>query len=162
MVHQHYHYFKNIPLKLIRDEVEMDVVVGDKEDKATVDCHSAVRAIGARNNFANKVLAMPIQNSFSEETVVEKYIDKCQTDADPAVIKIDNTKWAYTSLDGEVLDDGENKLDTLPDGEGVKTSKYTDSDIFSRVSALEKQLEAKYKELETKLDTLTKDSTTSK
>ena len=142
MVHNHYHYHKGMPMKLIRDKIKSDIYVGDRGAGKELDCHSAVRAVGARNNFADKVLAMPIENSTNSETVVEKFNGNICTP-----LTINNGDWVEPNED-----------DILPNGEGIRTAYYTDSVIFKRVEQLEKDLEKKYKELQDKLDSLTKDS----
>jgi|TARA_R110000787_G_scaffold336_8_gene1281 hypothetical protein len=73
-VHPHHHWFKNIPLKLIRDNTELEITVGDRVETSTpVDPHSVVRSVGARNNFAIKNLPMPVKNSKTNNTVIEKF-----------------------------------------------------------------------------------------
>lgn len=138
IVHPHHHYFKNLPLKLIRDNVDVQVTVGDKQATKTLDPNSVVRAIGARNNFALPVVPKPVQNSTTNNTVHEKFGGSLC-----APLVIDNGNWEES-----------NRNDTLPKGEGVRTSNYPDEDLFERVKELEKKLEAKYKELEEKLNAL--------
>lgn len=77
MVHPHHHWFKNIPLKLIRDNTEMEITVGDKTNTKVIDPNSAVRAAGARNNFALKSIPMPVINSKTNNTVIEKF-EECE------------------------------------------------------------------------------------
>lgn len=72
-VHPHYHYFKNVPLNLIRDEVEMDVTVGGANERKKVDPNSAVRAVGARNNFAGGNTSLPVTNSENNNSSIEKF-----------------------------------------------------------------------------------------
>lgn len=72
-VHPHYHWFKNMPMKLIRDNTEIEQTVGENTNSKVVDPHSAVRAVGSRNNFALKNLAMPVKNSNTNNTVIEKF-----------------------------------------------------------------------------------------
>ncbi len=139
LIHPHHHYFKNIPLKLIRDNTEVEVTVGNKLAAKTLDPNSVVRAIGARNNFAMPVIPKPVHNSTTNNTVHEKFGGSLC-----APLVIDNGNWEES-----------NRNDTLPKGEGVRTSNYPDSDLFERVKELEKKLEEKYKELQDKLDALT-------
>jgi hypothetical protein len=72
-VHPHHHWFKNMPMKLIRDDTDMEVTVGELTETKTLDPHSVVRAVGARNNFAVKSLPMPVHNSKTNNTVIEKF-----------------------------------------------------------------------------------------
>ena len=138
MVHDHFHYYKNIPMKLIRDNIDSIITVGDKIDSASLDPHSAVRAIGARNNFANRVLAMPVVNSKTNNTVLEKFNGSA---CDP--LEITNTNWVE-----------DNKNETLPELEGLRSSKYTEDVLNQKISDLNAKWEARYKELQDKLDKL--------
>lgn len=72
-VHPHYHYFKNIPLNLIRDEIEMDVTVGNASNRQTVDPNSAVRAVGARNNFNERNEPLMVSHSENNNSSIEKF-----------------------------------------------------------------------------------------
>ena len=142
LVHPHHHYFKNIPLKLIRDNIESEITVGDKTEIKTLDPHSVVRAIGARNNFADTVNAKPVKHSITNNTVHEKFGgSSCET------LVINNSNWKEA-----------NQNESYPDGEGVRTSKYPDSTLFDKVKELEKKLEEKYKELQEKIDNLSKNN----
>jgi hypothetical protein len=71
-VHPHYHWFKNIPLNLVRDESTLEIGVGSATGKSKVDPNSAVRAIGAKNNFAAKNTPMSTKNSKTTNTSIEK------------------------------------------------------------------------------------------
>jgi hypothetical protein len=138
MVHDHFHYFKNLPLKLIRDNIETGVTVGNKNDSQTLEPHSVVRAIGARNNFATKVLAKPVLHSETQETVVEKFTgNKCEP------LSIDNGNWEEA-----------NANDTLPSGEGVRTSNYTDEILAAKDTLLKSQLETTYTQLQSQIDNI--------
>lgn len=139
-VHPHFHYYKTLPMKLIRDNIEVEITVGGKTDTKTVDPHGAVRVVGARNNFSKPVLAKPVKNSISRTTVLEKFTGSV---CDPLVIE--NGNWEES-----------NEADTLPEGEGVRTSNYTDEKIFERVKELEEKLTERYKELQKKIDELEK------
>lgn len=72
-VHPHYHYFKNIPLNLIRDDVDLNVTIGNANQTKKADPNSIVRAIGARNNFANKNMAHAVSNSENNNSTIEKF-----------------------------------------------------------------------------------------
>lgn len=71
-VHPHYHWFKNMPLNLIRDDTNLNISVGSTNSQGKVDNNSAVRAIGARNNFAEKNLASQTSNSKTTNSTIEK------------------------------------------------------------------------------------------
>lgn len=138
MCHPHYHNFKNIPLKLFRDNVDTIVTVGAKTDSASLDPHSAVRAVGARNNFANRVLALPVKNSTTENTVLEKFNGSVCSP-----LEISNGNWIEP-----------NENETIPSGEGVRSSNYTEDILNSKIDELNSKWEARYKELQDKLDQL--------
>ncbi len=138
MVHPHRHFYKSLPLKLVRDNIETEVTVGDMTETKTINPNAVVRAMGALNNKTVPILPKPVQNSKTEHTVLNKFGG---SSCEKLVI---GESW------GEP-----NEADTLPTGEGVRTSKYTDADIFARVKELESKLESKYKELEEKLAKLT-------
>jgi hypothetical protein len=69
-------------------------------------------------------------NSKSNYTVVDKFGGSCET------LSINKADWEESSQE-----------DSLPSGEGVRTSKYTDQTIQNKVKAIEAELEAKYAEL---------------
>lgn len=71
-VHPHYHWFKNMPLNLIRDEESLDVAVAGATGKTKADPNSVVRSIGARNNFAVKNTPMMTNNSKTTNSTIEK------------------------------------------------------------------------------------------
>jgi hypothetical protein len=135
LVHPHYHTFKSLPMKLMEGENELSIRVGDRFDDPVLNPHDAVRAVGARNNFANVVLAQPVKDSTTPTTVIEKFGGKC----DPLVI--DNGSW------GE-----QNRNDDKPIGEGVGTSNYTPEDMMQRIQSLEKQLEQMYVDVKRQLE----------
>lgn len=142
LVHPHHHYFKNLPLKLIRDNIEVNMTVGDKTETKILDPHSVVRSIGSRNNFADTVNAKPVVNSTTNNTVHEKFGGSaCKP------LEISNGNWEEP-----------NQNETFPPGEGVRTSSYPDSVIFEKVKELEKSLEEKYKELQKIIDQLSKNN----
>ena len=138
MVHDHMHYFKNLPLKLFKDPIDATVTVGGKTETKSLEPHSAVRAVGARNNFATRALAKPISPSVTQETVVEKFKGNvCEP------LEISDCNW-----------EEENKNETIPNTEGVRSAKYTDEDIKNMMQELEQKFEEKYKELQDKLNAL--------
>lgn len=108
----------------------------------TLSPHDAVRAIGARNNFANVVLAKPVQDSTTPTTVIEKFGGKCGI---PLVI--DNCSW------GEP-----NRNDDLPSGEGVGTSNYTPEAIVEKNKEIESKSEQMYKAVQIQLATQSKEN----
>jgi hypothetical protein len=137
-VDPHFHYFKNVPLKLFQNDSEADVTAGSVGGNGSTSSHDAVRAVGARNNWTKPVLPNPVINSKTENTVINKLGgDSC------APLTINKSDWNEPAQN-----------DSLPDGEGVRTSKYTDQDIKQRVIQLEKDLEAKYLELKKALSEL--------
>lgn len=138
IVHNHYHMYKSLPMKLIRDNIEVNQTVGGINQVATLDPNSAVRAVGSRNNFAVPIIAKPVQNSKTNNTVLEKFGGSI---CSPLVIN-----------EGEWEDS--NQLDTFPDGDGVRTSRYTDKIISDKITALENLLEQKYLDLLNKIDSL--------
>ena len=73
LVHPHYHRFKNIPLKLFRDEITLERTYGSVTETKDIKPHDAIRAVGSRNNSINPILAKPVQNSKSNNTVLEKF-----------------------------------------------------------------------------------------
>jgi len=139
LVHPHYHTFKSLPMKLMEggeELIKFEVTVGNNDKlKDQLMPHDAVRAVGARNNFANIVLAQPVKDSTTPTTVVEKFGGKCDA------LVIDNTSW------GE-----KNRNDDKPKGEGVATSNYTPEDMMQRIQMLEKQLEQMYIEVKKQLE----------
>jgi hypothetical protein len=139
VVDKHYHYFKNMPMKLFEQNSQVEANAGAQSAKGSANPHDAVRAVGARNNWSSPVLAQPVKNSTTENTVVEKFGGNgCST------LSINQTDWGQTS----------SKNDSLPSGEGVRTQKYTDEYIQQRVKVLEAELEAKYAELKAELNKL--------
>ena len=135
LVHPHYHTFKSLPMKLMEGENELSIRVGNRFDDPVLNPHDAVRAVGARNNFANVVLAQPVKDSTTPTTVIEKFGGKC----DPLVI--DNGSWGES-----------NRNDDKPIGEGVGTSNYTPEDMMQRIQSLEKQLEQMYVDVKRQLE----------
>jgi len=143
VVDKHYHYFKNLPLKLFEKNSRVEATVGSEFNAGDANPHDAVRAVGARNNWPSPVLSQPVKNSKTQYTVTEKFGGN---DCEPLVIN--KTDWDQT-----VSQD-----DSLPIGEGVRTQKYTDVYIKEEVKRLEAELEAKYNELKTALNDLSKNS----
>lgn len=141
VVDKHYHYFKNLPLKLFEQNSDVQASIGSQSGSGSANPHNAVRAVGARNNWPSPVLAQPVKNSTTGNTVVEKFGGNgCDT------LSIDKTDWDETS----------SQDDSLPSGEGVRTKKYTDEYIQQQVKRLEAELEAKYTELKAALKQLSK------
>ena len=140
MVHDHFHYYKNLPMKLIRDNIDVEVTVGAKTELKNLDPHSVVRAIGARNNFATRVLAKPVKNSTTQETVVEKFTGNI---CEPLVI--DNGDWEESNVN-----------ETLPNVEGVRSAKYTDEDLKTVIDSLNAKFEERYAELQEQINNISK------
>ena len=135
MCHNHMHSFANIPLKLIRDNVNTQVGIGAANNSQSLDPHSAVRAIGARNNFANRTLAMPVMNSTTSETVVEKFTgNKCEP------LEISNGDWREPNED-----------ETLPSGKGLRTKENELDALILKAKSWNEKLEAQYTLLQEKL-----------
>lgn len=130
-VDPHIHYFKNIPLKLFQNDSSVSVQAGAVGGGGIASSHDAVRVAGARNNWTKPVLAHPVVNSKTEQTVINKFGgDACQT------LSVNKTDWGEPAVS-----------DSLPIGEGVRTSNYSDEDVRKRVKELERDLESKYLEL---------------
>jgi hypothetical protein len=126
-------------MKLFEQNSQVEANAGVQSAKGNANPHDAVRAVGARNNWSSPVLAQPVKNSTTGNTVVEKFGGNgCGT------LSINQTDWGQTS----------SKNDSLPSGEGVRTQKYTDEYIQQRVKVLEAELEAKYAELKAELNKL--------
>lgn len=138
IVDPHFHYFKNVPLKLFSQNSDAEVSAGVIQGAGNANPHDAVRAAGARNNWPTPVLAHKTQNSKSEFDVVEKFGGN---GCEPLVIN--KTDWIEPCV-----------ADSLPPGEGVRTSQYTDSVLKTRVDEIEKLLETKYKEIQNIMNTL--------
>jgi hypothetical protein len=137
-VDPHFHYFKNLPLKLFQNDSETDVTAGSVGGNGSTSSHDTVRAIGSRNNWTKPVLPSPVVNSKTENTVINKLGgDSC------APLTINKSDWNEPALN-----------DSLPDGEGVRTSKYTDQEIRQRIVQIEKDMESKYIELKKALEEL--------
>jgi hypothetical protein len=133
-VDPHQHYFKNVPLKLFQSEGNVSVTAGSVGGSGVASPHDAVRVVGSRNNWTKPVLSMPVLNSKTENTVVTKF-GGCDNG-----VQINKTDW---------IEPAEN--DSLPDGEGVRTSRYTDAEIKQRIAKIEADLEANYKRLKEEL-----------
>lgn len=141
VVDQHYHYFKNLPLKLFEQNCDVSATVGEQSGNGSANPHDAVRAVGARNNWPAPVLSQPVENSSTGKTVVEKFGGNgCNA------LEINKTDWDQTqSVD-----------DSLPSGEGVRSQKYTDEYLKGQIKRIEAELESKYNELKLALDQLSK------
>lgn len=139
VVDPHVHYFKNIACKLFDGDAQISVDAGFAAGSAGVNAHDAVRAVGARNNWTVPVLPLPVKNSQSGSTVVDKFGGSCD---------------ALSINKSDLVDSCES--DALPSGEGVRTSKYTDENILKRVKKIEAELEAKYAELKSTLSDIRK------
>lgn len=160
MVHPHYHYFKNIPLKLFDNVAVFKVKIGDKEDEAELTPNNAVRAIGARNNFDKPVLAKPIKNSESNTTVVEKFGGYCEESPVNIVdgawkeeVEVDMESLSAEMSEEELtayLEELENadKLedDILPSGSGIASEEYRQTKLSENKKELEETLLGKYKD----------------
>ena len=134
-VDPHYHYFKNLPLKLFQNAGELNVAAGSVGGSGTASPHDAVRAVGSRNNWTKPVLSLPVQNSKTENSVINKF-SNCENNG----ISINKTDWNEPA-----------ESDSLPNGEGVRTSKYSDQELKIRIAQIEKDLESKYAELKSQL-----------
>lgn len=141
VVDPHHHYFKNIACKLFDGDVEISSNSGFSSDTGSANIHDAIRAVGARNNWTVPVLPLPIKNSQSNSTVTEKFGGSCDT------LSINKSNW-----------EEECQEDSLPSTEGVRSSKYTDEIIKSKIKSIESELETKYAELKQALADLRKES----
>lgn len=138
LVHPHYHRFKNLPLKLVRDEITLERTYGDKTDTKDIKPHDAIRAIGSRNNSVKPVLAKPVKNSKSNNTVLEKFGGSLCDD-----LVIDNADWEETCEE-----------DSLPEGMGVSTKETSDEKRKKEIEDLEKEMGQKVKEFSDKLNNI--------
>lgn len=136
LVHPHYHRFKNIPLKLFRDEITLERTYGDVTENKDIMPHDAVRAIGSRNNSIKPVLAKPVKNSKSNNTVLEKFGGSVCDD-----LVIDNSDWEEKCQE-----------DSLPEGDGIGTENSKDEDRKKEISDWEKETTQKHEEFSQKLD----------
>jgi len=131
VVDQHVHYFKNIASKLFEKSSQVDATVGSIKGSGSANAHDAVRTVGARNNWDKPVLAQPVKNSKTNNTVVQKFGGSCEP------VTINKQDWENASA----------KEDSLPDGEGVRTKKYTDEKLKEKIKSIEADLESKYTEI---------------
>lgn len=132
VVDEHVHPFKAIASKLIDQSSTINAQAGSITGSGSANPHDAIRAIGARNNWTKPVLAQPVENSKTPFTVVEKFGgNSCEP------ITINKESWGESA-----------QADTLPSGEGVRTSKYPDSQLKQKLQQLESRLESKYAELQ--------------
>lgn len=141
LVHPHFHTYKSLPMKLMEGNNDMTISIGDRDENVALTPHDAVRAIGARNNFANVVLAKPVQDSTTPTTVIEKFGGKC------SALQIDNCSWEKP-----------NRNDDLPSGEGVGTSNYTPEAIVEKNKEIESKSEQMYKAVQIQLATQSKEN----
>lgn len=141
VVDEHVHYFKTIASKLFEENSNVNATAGEINASGSANAHDAVRAVGARNNWPSPVLAKPVKNSKNGNTVTEKFGGPCED------LTINKTDWEESSED-----------ESLPDGEGVRTSKYTDEEMRKKIKSLEADLESKYAELKTALSQLSRNS----
>lgn len=134
-VDPHYHYFKNLPLKLFQSAGNISATAGSVGGSGSASPHDAVRALGARNNWPSPVLPSPVQNSKTESTVASKLgSGKDET------LNITKTDIGEKSVN-----------DSLPTGEGVRTRNYADSDVKSKIAKIEAELEMRYAQLKSEL-----------
>jgi hypothetical protein len=138
MVHDHFHYYKNLPMKLVRDNIDVEMTVGAKTETKSLDPHSIIRSIGSRNNFATRVLAKPVKNSSTQETVVEKFTGNI---CEPLIIT--NENWEES-----------NKNETLPNVEGVRSAKYTDEDLKAIIESMNEKFEKRYADLQEQINNI--------
>jgi hypothetical protein len=134
IVDPHVHPFKAIASKLIEKNAEISAQAGSISGKGSANPNDVIRAVGARNNWPMPVLAQPVKNSKTSNTVVEKFGGACDA------IQINKTDWNNSSSN-----------DTLPAGEGVRTSKNSDMSLKKQMESLEKTLESKYQEIQAAL-----------
>lgn len=134
-VDPHRHYFKNVPLKLFQASSESEVTVPalGSPFPGMPSAHDAVRAIGSRNNWTNPVLPQPVQNSKTENTVLNKFGGGF---CSPLTLTKEN--WAGT----------ESESDSLPIGEGVRTQSSTSAKIAEIKREIDSYLNSKYAELQ--------------
>lgn len=133
-VHPHYHFFKNLPLSLFgedplnQEQIELESTIGDVEHKDKLDGHSAVRAIGARNNFAQINLPMTIEDSIYNYTVMEKF--------KTSPFRLKNGRWK------EDLPNYNQQY--VPHAEGPNSSKYPYELVELICDKIEEFLDKKY------------------
>jgi hypothetical protein len=139
VVDKHQHYFKNIACKLFEGGTKVEASAGSVSGSGTANPHDAIRAVGARNNWTKPVLAKPVKNSKTQHTVTQKFAGGCEN------LSINKTDWGDSAQE-----------DSLPIGEGVRTSNYTDAIVQQKIKSLEAQLEANYNELKKAMSDLSK------
>lgn len=121
LVHPHHHYMKMPAMRLVRDLEEVQATYGDLTQTKEVAPHDMVRAIGARNNSVKPVLAKPVKNSLTNDTVHVKFGNSnCG-----APVTINNSDWEEPCAS-----------DTLPTGMGVGT--IPDSELLKIIKDNEK------------------------
>lgn len=140
VVDPHVHPFKAIASKLVESNTKLSSQAGSIGGSTSANPHDVIRAVGARNNWTMPVMALPVKNSKTELTVVEKFGGSSEQ------MSINKTDWA----------DASSSNDTRPSGEGVRTSNYTDASLKQKMQQLESQLESKYKEIQSALADLSK------
>lgn len=131
IVDQHQHYFKGIPTKLFDNPASVNVSAGSASGNGVVDPHDAVRSVGARNNWVKPIPAQPIKNSKSHRTITEKF-----GGYKGSSVNINKSDWSVASVS-----------DTLPSGEGFRTTNLSDLQLNQKIKEIEKDLETKYNEL---------------
>jgi len=118
-------------LKLFEKDSQIQASAGSLKGSGSASAHDAVRAVGARNNWPTPVLAKPVKNSKTEFTVTTKFGGGgCKQ------LTTTKTDWEEAA-----------QADSLPQGEGVRTEKYSDETIKQKIKQLEADLESKYAEL---------------
>jgi len=136
-VHPHFHNYASIPTKLVGANTQINNTYNGKTFSGALDPNSAVRSIGSSNNLPNPVQPLPTQNATSQFSIVEKFGGVCEP------ISINNGSWQTS-----------NDLDTLPDGDGCRTKKYTVDEVQSLIAELDRKYEQRYTELAKKLESL--------
>ena len=136
-VHPHFHNFPNLPLKLMGKTTDIISTTNGITTEGSLDANSAVRAIGANNNHIAPVQPLPVKNSDTQFTVVEKFGGVCE----PIVI----SEGSWTT---------QNISDELPAVNGARSSLYTAEQVNSLISQLDAKWEKQYNELKSKLDNI--------
>ena len=136
-VHPHFHQFPTLPMRLIAGNTDVQTTVNGQTYSGSLDPNSAVRAIGAANNFVYPVQPLPVQNATSNTSVTEKFGGVCEP------LTLNEGAWQTANVP-----------DTLPDVEGVRSAKYSDQDVANLIAQLEAKFESRYQELQKKLESL--------
>lgn len=135
LVHPHHHYMKMPAMRLFRDSEEVKVTYGNLTQTKEVMPHDMVRAVGARNNSIKPLLAKPVKNSKTNDTVHTKFGNSnC---GEPLTIV--NSDWEEFCAN-DTLPKGSG-INTVPDSALLKNYKSLDSDGVKSVEEVNKILE---------------------